>query len=57
VTPKERVLKRHPGAWLWLQPGYSYFILPRRAFLVRQNIGSGDTPREAWADAAKGLRR
>lgn len=53
LTPKQRVLKKHPGAWLWLQPQELYQVMPRRAHHVGQSLGCGETPREAWADAAR----
>lgn len=49
-TDKQRVLKKRPGAW-WCGCGC-------RAVFNRhgQSIGVGNTPREAWKDAAKRQR-
>lgn len=57
-TAKERTLARYPGAWLWLDPqaGY-YFVMPRRGYHLSQGLGDGDSPRRAWANAARNLSR
>lgn len=52
-TPKQRVLKKYPGAWLWLQPQELYQVMPRRAHSADQSLGCHETPRGAWADAAR----
>lgn len=52
LTPKQRVLKKHPGAWLWLQPQELYVVMPKVYVNVDDALGCGETPREAWANAA-----
>lgn len=60
LTSKERARKKRPGAWLWLQPhSDTYYIMPKRpggGGIVFDNLGSGNTPKEAWANAAKRLK-
>ena len=54
MTPKERVLKKSPGAWLWYRDGSDdYVVMPKGGYIVFQALGSGDTPVQAWANAAK----
>lgn len=55
LTPKQRVLKKRPGAWLWLQPQGLYVVMPKKYVNVDDGLGCAETPREAWAHAAKHL--
>lgn len=65
MTPKQRVLKEHPTAWCedgqWSDPdGPAWLIMAlsvQVAYRPREivTIASGDSPRQAWADAAANL--
>jgi hypothetical protein len=64
MTPKERVLKRYPQAHcedetthqlnpvMKTVPAWRVYLYPFGPMAVRA-IGVGDTPRQAWADAAR----
>ena len=57
TTPKQRVLKKSPGAWLWFRPeSDDYIVMPKDGYTVFQALGSGDTARQAWVDAWKYVR-
>lgn len=55
LTPKQLVLKKHPGAWLWLQPQGLYVVMPKKYVNVDDSLGCDETPRSAWAQAAMNL--
>ena len=55
LTPKARVLKKYPGAWLWLQPQGLYVVMPLNYLNADDALGCAETPREAWAHAARNL--
>lgn len=53
LTQKQRVLKDHPGAWLWYRPQCDdYIVMPKGGRSVFEMLGFGDTARAAWKDAA-----
>ena len=59
MTPKQRVLKRYRKAVCipWYMTGVrAYLIEKTNAAFSHGDIGSGTSPRAAWADAAKRLK-
>lgn len=61
LSPKERVLKKYPKARLCIKCwGGIREINDGRAYVaigLNTELGSGTTPRAAWADAARRIAR
>jgi hypothetical protein len=54
MTPKQRVIAKWPDAFCVI---YSFScVIFRRKRLGLTQIGTGPTPRAAWADATKGVK-
>lgn len=55
MTPKQRVLKKYPKAYLWRWATVKFYGVeidePRP-----ETLGQGDTPAKAWAEAARSIR-
>lgn len=51
MTPKQRVLKKYPSAYLfkWTAPAIRYTV--KKCWYY--SFAAGNTPRVAWANAAK----
>ena len=56
MTPKQRVLKRYPEAYLWQWQRVKFYGVEIDTPGPR-TIGQGDSPQKAWADASTNLRR
>jgi hypothetical protein len=59
MTPKQKVLKKWPKAYAQIWPstfsnGFSYVIVTASG--AKELSAGMDTPRAAWADAAKRLK-
>ena len=53
VTPKQRVLAKWPGAYCFVRPWGSR---QARIWIDEDTyIGTGPTPRQAWASAARSI--
>lgn len=59
LTDRQRVLRRYPKAWCWrLRPGS---MCAQPWFVDKDDdsaaLGAGATAKEAWADAARTLKK
>jgi len=55
MTPKERVLKKYPNAYLWRWQSIKFFGVEIDG-PFQQTLGQGKTPQAAWAEAARNIR-
>ena len=58
MTPKQRVLKKWPNAWCWKSDAHDrlyYIEVPGRK--PTEFVCGGTSPRDAWADAARRIRK
>lgn len=56
LTNKQRVLRRYPRAWSFFDGTFFVYRIQKRTGEV-DIAGTGDTPRAAWASAARNLTR
>ena len=56
MTPKKRVLKKWPQAYLWSWQSISFYGVEVDGPFA-QTLGQGTSPQKAWAEAARNLRR
>ena len=58
MTPKQRVLKKHPEAYAQATTETNWYVYvlstPNK---IEVPLGNGMSARDAWADAAENLRR
>lgn len=53
-TPKQRVLKKYPNAYLWRWQRIKFYGVEIDT-PSPQTLGQGNTPAAAWAEAAKSI--
>jgi hypothetical protein len=56
MTPKQRVLKKWPQAYLWRWQKVRFYGVEIDT-PQPETLGQGTTPQAAWADAATRIRR
>lgn len=56
MTPKQRVLKKWPQAYLWRWQNIKFYGVEVDT-PSPQTLGQGISPQKAWAEAARNLRR
>jgi hypothetical protein len=56
MTPKQRVLKKWPQAYLWRWQSIKFYGVEVDT-PSPQTLGQGISPQKAWAEAARNLRR
>ena len=54
MTPKQRVLKKWPKAYLWRWQEIEFYGVESNN-LDQRTLGQGTSPRAAWIDAARNL--